>query len=477
MFVRRYDPDYLAAMALANGPEPKHKMSLGTALSNVRWAERKAEAEAWAGAAWVAAKRRLAARWMPVAAAIGILAALVLLGALNALVALGAVFVLLLATATWPLDSGAIIDAIAGNAAAAPGNRLGDTERKSWRAVVDAIPTAALALDAAGTLVHHNRLAAEMFPKIKSGQPMSQVSRSPDLLVAVDRALTSEERIDVDLVERVPVERRVAATVSRLARSGAPSSPHVLITFRDLTEQDRLSQMRADFIANASHELRTPLASLRAFVETLQGPARDDVNARTRFLTLMASQAERMTRLIDDLLSLSRVEMRVHLPPRGIVELNETAAYVCQSIEPVAEAAKVKLSLVRDVAAARVRGDREEIVQVLQNLIQNAIKYGREDGTIEVRVGRDAARGAGGARVWVSVTDNGPGIAPEHLPRLTERFYRVNVVSSREKGGTGLGLAIVKHIMNRHRGELRIASRLGAGSTFTASFEELGASA
>ncbi len=251
----------------------------------------------------------------------------------------------------------------------------------------------------------------------------------------------------------------------------------MLITFRDLTEQDRLAQMRADFIANASHELRTPLASLRAFVETLQGPARDDVNARTRFLTLMASQAERMTRLIDDLLSLSRVEMRVHLPPRGIVELNETAAYVCQSIEPVAEAAKVKLSLVRDAAAARIRGDREEIVQVLQNLIQNAIKYGREDGTIEVRVGRDAPRGAGDARVWVSVTDNGPGIAPEHLPRLTERFYRVNVASSREKGGTGLGLAIVKHILNRHRGELRIASRLGAGSTFTASFEELGASA
>ena len=464
-------------MALANGPEHKPKMSLGTVLSNVRWAERRADAEAWAGRAWVAAKRRLAARWMPVGAAIGILAALVLLGALNGLAALGAVFLLLLATATWPLDSGAIIDAIAGNAAAAGGNRLGDTERKSWRAVVDAIPTAALALDAAGTLVHHNRLAAEMFPKIKSGQPMSQVSRSPDLLVAVDRALTSEERIDVDLVERVPVERRVAATVSRLARSAAPSSPHVLITFRDLTEQDRLSQMRADFIANASHELRTPLASLRAFVETLQGPARDDVNARTRFLSLMASQAERMTRLIDDLLSLSRVEMRVHLPPRGIVELNETAAYVCQSIEPVAEAAKVKLSFVRDAAAARIRGDREEIVQVLQNLIQNAIKYGREDGVIEVRVGRDAARGAGDARVWVSVTDNGPGIAPEHLPRLTERFYRVNVASSREKGGTGLGLAIVKHILNRHRGELRIASRLGAGSTFTASFEELGASA
>ena len=333
-----------------------------------------------------------------------------------------------------------------------------EAERKSWRAVVDAIPTAALALDAAGTLVHHNRLAAEMFPKIKSGQPMSQVSRSPDLLVAVDRALASEDRIDVDLVERVPVERRVAATVSRLARSAAPSSPHVLVTFRDLTEQDRLAQMRADFIANASHELRTPLASLRAFVETLQGPARDDVNARTRFLTLMASQAERMTRLIDDLLSLSRVEMRVHLAAARHRRAERDGAYVYQSLEPVAEAAKVKLSLVRGETPARIRGDREEIVQVLQNLIQNAIKYGREGGTIEVRVGRDAARGAGDARVWVSVADNGPGIAPEHLPRLTERFYRVNAASSREKGGTGLG---PRHRQAHHQPPpRRIAHRL-----------------
>ena len=445
-------------------------------MSYVRWTERKAGVEARVAAAWAAAKRRWTVRWMPIVAAVGILTVLVMAGALSGIAALIGILILMLATATWPLDSGAILDAISGNTAPARA-RLDDAERASWRAVIDAIPTAALALDAAGTLVHHNRLAAEMFPKIKNGQPMSQISRSPDLLVAVDRALASEKRIDVDLVERVPVERRVAATVSRLARSTLPASPSVLVTFRDLTEQDRLAQMRADFIANASHELRTPLASLRAFVETLQGPARDDVTARTRFLTLMASQAERMTRLIDDLLSLSRVEMRVHLPPRGIVELNESAAYVVQSLEPVADAAKVKVTLVRDETPARIRGDREEIVQVVQNLIQNAIKYGREDGTVEVRVGREAPRGAGDARVWVSVTDNGPGIAPEHLPRLTERFYRVNVVSSREKGGTGLGLAIVKHILNRHRAELRIASRLGAGSTFTASFEELGTSA
>ena len=464
-------------MLSTNDPEPEEKMSLVTALSNVRWAERRAEAEAWSRGALTAARRRLAARWMPVVAAVGILLALVAVGSLSGWAALASALALLVAAAIWPLDSSGILGAIAGNAAPAAGVRQGESERTTWHAVVDAIPTAALALDAAGTLLHHNRLAAEMFPKIRDGLPMSQVSRSPDLLVAVDRALASEEeRIDVELVERVPVERRVAATVSRLARPGRPYAPQVLVTFRDLTEQDRLGQMRADFIANASHELRTPLASLRAFVETLQGPAREDANARTRFLKLMALQAERMTRLIDDLLSLSRVEMRVHLPPRGIVELNETAAYVCQSLEPVAEAARAKVTIVRQEAPARIRGDREEVVQVLQNLIQNAIKYGREGGTIEVRVGRDAPRGSAVAKVWVSVTDEGPGISPEHLPRLTERFYRVNAASSREKGGTGLGLAIVKHILNRHRGELRIASRLGAGSSFTASFEELGSS-
>jgi len=445
-------------------------MAIGPEVSG-RWSE----LEAWSALAWIGAKRRIAARWMPLAATTALFGVLVLFDKLDVLPALLSVAALFFAAAFWPLDSSVLIEALSGSGKTARADGTRGLDRKGWRAVVDAIPTAAVALDAAGTVVHHNRLVAELFSKIENGRQLSQVTRNPDLIAAVDRALASDERIMVELVERVPVERRISATVSRLSPSVEPSSPHLLVTFRDLTEQDKLAQMRADFIANASHELRTPLASLRAFVETLQGPAREDAAARERFLKLMASQAERMTRLIDDLLSLSRVEMRVHLPPRGIVELNETAAYVCQSLEPVAESAKTHLAFVRDGVPARVRGDREEIVQVLQNLIQNAIKYGREGGHIEVRVGRDAPRGSRPARVWVSVTDDGPGIAPVHLPRLTERFYRVNVASSREKGGTGLGLAIVKHILNRHRGELKIASKLGAGSTFTASFEELGA--
>ncbi|MDH4983181.1 ATP-binding protein [Hyphomicrobium sp. D-2] len=412
---------------------------------------------------------------MPVAAAAIIFIMLMLTGSLSGLAAIGGLSGMLLAAAFWPLDwTGGDVPGV--EVPAVAGRRIGDGQRSGWRAVVDAIPTAALALDANGDLLHHNRLAAEMFPKIRDGAPMSKISRSPDLLAAIDRLLAgTEERIDVELVDRVPVERRLEATVSRLAPIDRASPPHVLVTFHDMTEEDRLGQMRSDFIANASHELRTPLASLRGFVETLQGPARDDANARERFLKLMADQAERMTRLIDDLLSLSRVEMRAHLPPRGIAELNETASYVCQSLEPIAEAQRAKVVLVSDVETARVRGDREEIVQVLQNLIQNAIKYGRSGGTIEVRIGRTAPPDSAGARVWVSVTDEGHGIAAEHLPRLTERFYRVSAISSREKGGTGLGLAIVKHILNRHRAELRISSKIGVGSTFTASFEELGA--
>jgi two-component system phosphate regulon sensor histidine kinase PhoR len=449
-------------------------MAIRPEASSGSWTARRAEFEAWATTTWLGAKRRLAARWMPIAAAIGVLSVLFVSGRLDATSLCISAVVLLFACALWPLDTMVLLQALSGTTRVERAVQDTGLDRKGWRAVVDAIPTAALALDAAGSIVHHNRLVAELFPKIRNGLPLSQVLRNPDLIEAVDRALGEEDRIDVELIERVPVERRVLATVSRLGKSTAPSSPQLLVTFRDLTEQDRLVQMRADFIANASHELRTPLASLRAFVETLQGPARDDAAARQRFLGLMASQAERMTRLIDDLLSLSRVEMRVHLPPRGIVEVNETAAYVCQSLEPLAQASNMTVSLARAEALARIRGDREEIVQVLQNLIQNAIKYGRDGGHINVRVGRDAPRGSFGPRIWISVTDDGPGIAPEHLPRLTERFYRVNAASSREKGGTGLGLAIVKHVLNRHRGELKIASRLGAGSSFTASFDELG---
>jgi len=346
-----------------------------------------------------------------------------------------------------------------------------------WRMIIDALPDAAVALNAQGEVMHHNALFAQTFAPIGKGRALSSVLRHPELIEAIDRPDASREPVVIEFVERVPLERRISAAISRLAvpprsRRGA-EPPQLLITFRDLSEQDKLSQMRADFVANASHELRTPLASLKGFVETLQGPARDDAAARQRFLTLMASQADRMSRLVDDLLSLSRVEMGVHVPPRGIVDLNEVAAYVVQTLQPVVDANLATVSVEPMARPARIRGDRDQILQVVQNLLQNALSYGRENGKVKIRVADEAPRPTGPARVTLSVIDDGPGIAPEHLPRLTERFYRANVASSRAKGGTGLGLAIVKHIVLRHRGELSIASRLGEGSTFTVAFDEL----
>lgn len=347
-------------------------------------------------------------------------------------------------------------------------------EAESWRLLLDAVPDAVVALDHNFNIMHFNARLEELFPKARIGQPLSQLSRHPELNAAVEAAVTASQSIVVDLYERVPVERRISASVSRIGgREIRRGVPFLIVSFRDLTEQDKLSQMRADFIANASHELRTPLASLRGFVETLQGPARDDPEARDRFLAIMSSQANRMTRLIDDLLSLSRAEMRVHLPPRGTVDLNEVASYVAQALDPVAAASKTKIVVTKSEGPVRIRGDRDEIVQVLQNLVHNAIKYGREEGHVEIAVSRVLDGSPPQPRVLVAVADDGQGIAPEHLPRLTERFYRAGAQAGREKGGTGLGLAIVKHIVLRHRGEFRITSTLGKGSTFSVLFDEL----
>jgi two-component system phosphate regulon sensor histidine kinase PhoR len=336
--------------------------------------------------------------------------------------------------------------------------------------VLDAVPEPAIALDPAASIVHANRLATEQFGARRRGSHVASMSRDPGLLTAVEEALDTRQPRAVELHERVPVERRLLATMVPLEQPQAHGSPTLLITFRDLTGQDRLARMRADFVANASHELRTPLASLKGYVETLQGSARDDPAARERFLATMSGQAERMSRLVDDLLSLSRVEMREYLPLSGEVELGAVLAEVVQTLEPLAQHSGATLSLAPYRGTALVQGDHDELAQVFQNLVQNAIKYGR--GKVEIRLVReDAGRPA---RFRVDVIDDGPGIAPQHLPRLTERFYRVNVAASREKGGTGLGLAIVKHILNRHRGTLAIASRLGEGSTFSVSLPAVG---
>jgi two-component system phosphate regulon sensor histidine kinase PhoR len=372
-----------------------------------------------------------------------------------------------LGAALWPSDR-------AGGGASSAAAHTGADAQRLWRLVVDAVPEPAVALNGAARIVHANRLAEEQFGAGRRGGHIASMSRDPGLLAAVEEALATRQAQSVELHGRVPVERRLLATVAPIGQTAAQARdvPTLLITFRDLSEQDRLARMRADFVANASHELRTPLAYLKGSVETLLGPAKDDPAARETFLKTMGEQADRMSRLVDDLLSLSRVEMREYLPPSGEADLAAVLADVAQTLQPMAQQAGVTLSLAGLAGGALVRGDHDELAQVFQNLIQNAIKYGREGGRVEVRLVREPAAGRA-QRYRVDVVDDGPGIAAQHLPRLTERFYRVNVVASREKGGTGLGLAIVKHVLNRHRGELLIASQLGQGSTFSVTLPAL----
>jgi two-component system phosphate regulon sensor histidine kinase PhoR len=343
----------------------------------------------------------------------------------------------------------------------------------SMRVLAEALPDPVLLLGPGGHMLFCNAQARGLFASLREGTHISAVIRTPEFLDAVAAAPGLERAVTVTYAERVPVGRRMAATIAPLSgESAGADAVNILVLLRDLTETERINQMRADFIANASHELRTPLASLRGFIETLQGSAKSDPAARDRFLPIMAEQASRMTRLIDALLSLSRVEMNAHVPPADLVDLNEVLGLARDTLEPLAREMGFKFEVRAFPRAAIVRGDRDELVQVLQNLAQNAFRYGFRGGEVRIEAKHIPAIGRQVGRYAIAVIDNGPGIAPEHLPRLTERFYRVDVAASREKGGTGLGLAIVKHILNRHRGELAIASKPGKGSTFTAMLNE-----
>jgi two-component system phosphate regulon sensor histidine kinase PhoR len=311
--------------------------------------------------------------------------------------------------------------------------------------------------DAAGKLLESDDLA---------GSHLLTVLRQPSVLDAIDACRASQSARTtryLTTVGRQDMTYRVHCGYVRYEeRSGG------LVTFEDITHLETAEQMRRDFVANVSHELRTPLTALLGFIETLQGPAKDDAAARDRFLGIMANEAGRMNRLVRDLLSLSKVEAQERIRPGESVNLNDLIDSVVRNLSPLAEASNVTISQEVPDTPVSLAADGDQIRQVLTNLTENAIKYGGTGGTVTLSLSvreRDPALRAPGARI--SVRDNGPGIDPLHLPRLTERFYRVDSHRSREMGGTGLGLAIVKHIINRHRGRLKIESELGQGSLFT----------
>ncbi len=335
-------------------------------------------------------------------------------------------------------------------------------------AVVSDLPDPTIVLTPQSTVVAFNASAQEITPGILRGEPISFALRVPNVLEAIRAVAASRQMRRIEFFQRVPTDRWWEATIAPLVLpDDAGSSRHlVLLSLRDLTPLRRVEEMRADFVANASHELRTPLASLSGFIETLQGPARNDSASRDRFLGIMKEQATRMARLIDDLLSLSRIEQKVHIHPDTTADLVMIVNEVTEGLLPLARERDVEIKISDQTDLLEVMGDRDELIRVFENLIENALKYGASGKRVDITLNRDPAIGEP-RDALVSVRDYGPGIAPEHLPRLTERFYRVDIAESRAQGGTGLGLALVKHILNRHRGRLVIESTLGSGANFS----------
>jgi two-component system phosphate regulon sensor histidine kinase PhoR len=330
------------------------------------------------------------------------------------------------------------------------------------------LPDPLLLLDAGGRVLFANRAMRAVVGLDAQKKPVSAVLRTPEVLQAIERTAATGEQAAVEFMVRVPVERHYQAYVTRVDE---PRMTALLL--HDLTAMKRAEQARADFVANASHELRTPLAAVSGFIDTLRGHARDDPEAREKFLEIMSVEAGRMRRLIDDLLSLTRIEQNEHVPPSDTADLGAVVRDAATALAPLAEADGVTIAIEAAADLPPVTGQRDELIQLFQNLIHNAIKYGRKGGHVWISLalakpGAPARRGAG-AMVSVAIKDDGEGIPREAIPRLTERFYRVDVKRSREKGGTGLGLAIVKHIVNRHQGRLQVESQPGQGSCFTVS--------
>ena len=337
-------------------------------------------------------------------------------------------------------------------------------------ALVDALPDPLLLVQDNRKVERANLSATQLFERDATGQPIETVIRDPGFLAAVDDVLDGSDEAEIQLEIAGPPAR---AFNGRIAPCRWYERPAALVSLRELTDQVAIERMRSDFVANASHELRTPLTVIRGFVETLAGPAKGDPEAQAQFLRTMGAEAERMSRLVNDLLSLSRIEQNEHVTPVDRVSITDTIGAVTDALRPYAKGRRVTLKMTAADDLPSVLGDRDQLAQLFTNLIDNAVKYGGEDSqvSIGVRFFDKAPPGAGpltGRRtVEVAISDQGDGIPAEYLPRLTERFFRVDPARSRRLGGTGLGLAIVKHILRRHRGHIAFESEVGTGTTVT----------
>lgn len=359
------------------------------------------------------------------------------------------------------------------------------------RAVVEALPQPVMLLDSGRRIDTFNPACAALFGEEVNRRHIAAVVRAPQALEVIRTVEQTGEPFEAEFAWTGAQPRTCLFYAAPLSRDDIGGEAGMFIMIRDRTEQRKLERMRTDFIANASHELRTPLTSMSGFIETLQNHARNDPAAQERFLRIMAEQTERMLRLVEDLVNLSAIELNEAKPPADRVDVVAIAGSVVESLQPVAERGGGILRFESAPDHAMITGDRLELFRLLQNLCDNALKYGvtPRDGKSRVSVlvgtGRPPQRaeavrtGESPAQVavrmgvdetelvYVQIRDEGAGIERTDLPRLTERFYRVNPQLSKNKGGTGLGLAIVKHILQRHRGGLQIESIGGEGAWFS----------
>ncbi|QHQ35649.1 ATP-binding protein [Algicella marina] len=337
------------------------------------------------------------------------------------------------------------------------------------RALLHQMPAPLIVISQSERLVYANPAAMAILPRATVGMHYSGVIRASAFVEAVEHVFETREDTECTFAMMMERERFFEARASMLPAGAGDfgEEAHVIFQIEDRTRDKASLQARTDFVANASHELRTPLASILGYIETLQGHAKEDPEARELFLGIMMKQASRMQRLVDDLMSLSRIEMNAHVRPEERLDLHAVAAEAANALFPLATQNDVLLQveISTDEPGPTVLGDRDQLNQVLVNLVDNAIKYGGQGQKVRVRPADPSSKYPGQA--GISVIDTGPGIARENVHRLTERFFRVNAGQSRDKGGTGLGLAITKHILNRHSGALGIESQPGHGSTFT----------
>jgi two-component system, OmpR family, phosphate regulon sensor histidine kinase PhoR len=405
--------------------------------------------------------RRLAARWRAglmrnAAVLTAALGAILLLALLAGRPLLGIGLIVAVLTVAFAGSRPAATRRTAPPAQKLPAPSSADAGRLSAAELSEAIGDPLILCNALGVVMSANRAASAAFGQFMPGDLIALRFRSPEMQALIDSALRGAPSAAIEHAERVPIERSFKVGATMVGGDG-----RFALFFRDQSETRRIDRMRADFIANASHELRTPLASISGFIETLAGPAKNDPQARERFLAIMQNQTGRMARLIDDLLSLSRLEMKPLAGAESRVDLGDLARQVTVSLSQMIRENGMVLALDLKDAPVPIVANPDEIVQVLENLIENACKYGQSGKRLDISLSTERDEAS------LTVRDHGPGIPTEHIPRLTERFYRVDVETSRAQKGTGLGLAIVKHILSRHQGRLTIRSAPGEGASFT----------